>query len=90
MAMPLSPAMAPSIALGVAGSLLLLAWFAPNTQQLTGYVGPEGVYGSGVTEPAPAALRWSGSWRWAVFIGALFAASLMLMSRVSEFIYFQF
>lgn len=89
--MPLSASPVDSgIALGVASSLLLLAWFAPNTQQITGYVGPTGAYGSGMTEPAPAALRWSGAWRWAVFIGALFAASLMLMSRVSEFIYFQF
>ena len=78
------------IGLGVACLLLLLAWFAPNTQQITGYVGPEGVYGSGVTEPGPTTLRWNASWRWAIFIGILFAASLMLMSRVSEFIYFQF
>jgi hypothetical protein len=79
-----------SVGLGVACLLLLLAWFAPNTQQITGYVGPEGAYGSGVTEPGPATLRWKASWRWAIFIGILFAASLMLMSRVSEFIYFQF
>ncbi len=78
------------IALCTASSLLLLAWFAPNTQQITGYAGPEGAYGSTITEPDPAALSWSGSWRWAVFIGALFAVCLMLMSRVSEFIYFQF
>lgn len=74
----------------VAGILLLMTWFAPNTQQITGYTGPEGAYGSAVTEPGPAALRWSGSWKWAIYTGLLFAASLMLMSRVSEFIYFQF
>lgn len=78
------------IALGIAFGLLLLAWFAPNTQQITGYIGPEGAYGSGISEPGPAAFRWQGNVRWAVVIGLLFATSLMLMSRVSEFIYFQF
>lgn len=78
------------MALTVAGLLLVLAWVAPNTQQITGYVGPEGAYGSGVTQAGPAALRWTGSRRWAVLIGILLATSLMLMSRVSQFIYFQF
>ena len=79
-----------AIALGVVVPLLSLAWFAPNTQQLTGYVGPEGTYGSGIAEPGPAAIRWNGSAIWAVLIGMLFALCLMSMSRVSEFIYFQF
>jgi alginate O-acetyltransferase complex protein AlgI len=74
----------------VALGLLSLAWLAPNTQQLTAYAGPEGAYGSGEAEPARPAWRWNGSWLWAIFIGGLLAASLMLMSRVSEFIYFQF
>jgi len=79
-----------AIALGVVVPLLSLAWFAPNTQQLTGYVGPEGTYGSGIAESGPAAIRWNGSAIWAVLIGMLFALCLMSMSRVSEFIYFQF
>ncbi|CAG1001432.1 Peptidoglycan O-acetyltransferase [Methylophilaceae bacterium] len=78
------------VALLVALALLLLAWLAPNTQQITGYLGPEGAYGSGVAEPGPAVMRWNGSLIWAICIGSLFAVSLMLMSRVSEFIYFQF
>src|SRR3569623_1949151 len=79
-----------AVALGVVVPLLLLTWFAPNTQQLTGYVGPEGAHGSGVAEPGLAAMRWNGSTIWAVIIGMLFALCLMSMSRVSEFIYFQF
>lgn len=79
-----------SMALLVAGSLLMLAWVAPNSQQITAYAGPEDSYGSGEGEPGPAVMRWNGSMVWAVLIGCLFALCLMLMSRVSEFIYFQF
>lgn len=78
------------MALLVAGSLLMLAWLGPNTQQITAYVGPDGAYGTGETEPGSTAMRWNGSALWAICVGALFALSLMMMSRVSEFIYFQF
>jgi alginate O-acetyltransferase complex protein AlgI len=76
-------------ALVVSTSLLAIAWFAPNTQELTGYVGPEGAYAAAeVHRPPP--LRWQPSASWAVAIGCLFGVALMLMSKVSEFIYFQF
>ncbi len=75
------------MALLVAFSLLLVAWLAPNTQQITAYTGPND---SGEVEADTATLRWNGSARWAIFIGCLFGLSLMMMSRVSEFIYFQF
>jgi alginate O-acetyltransferase complex protein AlgI len=76
-------------ALVVSAALLALAWLAPNTQELTGYEGPEGAYAS--TEARrPPPLRWQPSAGWAVAIGCLFGIALMLMSKVSEFIYFQF
>jgi alginate O-acetyltransferase complex protein AlgI len=76
-------------ALVVSIALLAIAWFAPNTQELTGYEGPEGAYAA--TEARrPPLLRWRPSAGWAVAIGCLFGAALMLMSKVSEFIYFQF
>lgn len=34
------------IALLVSSTLLAIAWIAPNTQQITSYIGPKGVYGS--------------------------------------------
>jgi len=76
-------------ALAVSTLLLAIAWFAPNTQELTGYEGPEGAY---ATTPAcrPPTLRWQPSAGWAVAVGCLFGIALMLMSKVSEFIYFQF
>jgi len=76
-------------ALLVSTALLAIAWFAPNTQELTGYEGPEGAYAA--TEARrPPPLRWQPSAGWAVAIGCLFGIALMLMSKVSEFIYFQF
>ncbi|ALP51932.1 hypothetical protein Tel_01595 [Candidatus Tenderia electrophaga] len=74
----------------VAGALLLLAWLAPNTQQLTAYAGPEGACGSGEAEPVSARLGWNSSRGWAFYAAVLLTISFMLMSRVSEFIYFQF
>ena len=76
-------------ALGVSTALLAIAWFAPNTQELTGYEGPEGAYAA--TEPRRRPpFRWQPSTGWAVAVGCLFGIALMLMSKVSEFIYFQF
>jgi len=76
-------------ALVVSTALLAIAWFAPNTQELTGYEGPEGAYAA--TEARrPPPLRWQPSAGWAVAIGCLFGIALMLISKVSEFIYFQF
>jgi alginate O-acetyltransferase complex protein AlgI len=70
-------------------ALLAIAWLAPNTQQLTGYVGPDGAHTVGETHSQSLA-RWQPSIGWAVVVGGLFAVALMLMSKVSEFIYFQF
>jgi alginate O-acetyltransferase complex protein AlgI len=73
----------------VSAALLAIAWLAPNTQELTGYVGPEGAYAAKEGYPPPSA-RWQPSAGRAVAIGCLFGIALMLMSKVSEFIYFQF
>ena len=76
-------------ALLISAALLALAWLAPNTQELTGYVGPEGAYAAKQAHrPVPG--RWQPSAGWAVATGCLFGIALMLMSKVSEFIYFQF
>ncbi len=70
----------PVIALSLALVLLLIAWIAPNTQELMHYAGPgkENIK------------TWKPSLTWGLFIGVLFALSLMMFSRMSEFIYFQF
>src|SRR5215467_3601268 len=76
-------------ALAVSTVLLVIAWLAPNTQELTGYEGPEGAYAP-TQARRPPALRWQPTAGWAMAVGCLFGIALMLMSKVSEFIYFQF
>ena len=78
---------APALGAGgfaVVAALLGLAWLAPNTQQLTGYRGP------GAADVLPGGWRWSAaSPRWAVAVGGLAAVTVLCLTRVSEFIYFQ-
>jgi len=69
--------------------LLLLAWLAPNTQELTGYVGPDGAYGR-MEMTNRTQLHWRQTLRWGVVVGCLLALCIMSLSHVSEFLYFQF
>jgi alginate O-acetyltransferase complex protein AlgI len=72
-------------ALVLATALLILARFAPSTQESTGYRGPFDA------EPGSAPrIRWRASPAWAVAVGAALAIALMSLSQVSEFLYFQF
>jgi alginate O-acetyltransferase complex protein AlgI len=76
----------------LAGASLLLAWSAPNTQELTGYVAPSGSHG-GAPAPRPRGvgeMHWRPSLRWAAAIGVAFGVSALSLPRVSEFLYFQF
>lgn len=74
----------------VCGGLMLVAFFMPNTQQLTGYIGPAGAYRSHVPKHFSLLLAWKPSAQWASYAGLLLALCLMSLSQVSEFIYFQF
>jgi D-alanyl-lipoteichoic acid acyltransferase DltB (MBOAT superfamily) len=78
-------------AFAVTGLLLALAWFAPSTQQITRYIGPEHEVVLDVHEAERGQVsRWRPSRPWAAASGLLLAACFMSMSRVSEFLYFQF
>lgn len=77
-------------ALLVAVAFLAIAWFAPNTQQITAYVPPASASETYVGALAPTRLRWRASGRWAFVVGCVFAISLMFLPKISEFIYFQF
>jgi len=79
-----------SLGLIVACFLLLIAWLAPNTQELTGYVGPDGAYGHGKTPSTTSAIYWEPSLRWGFALGILLALGIMSLSHISEFLYFQF
>lgn len=66
-------------------ALLAVAWFAPNTQQIMAKFKPalERVDASGM-------LSWAPTTAWALLTGAVGTLSLLHLSRVSEFLYFQF
>lgn len=70
----------------VALALVLFAVcrYLPNTQTILASKGP-------VFQPVQGG-RWQLEWntRWAVVVGGMAIASLMLLTRVSEFLYFQF
>lgn len=70
-------------------SLLTLAWLSPNSQQLTRYIGPESIYCSGDTS-LPVSSPWQPSGPWAAVVGVMFGLCIMSLSKVSEFLYFQF
>ena len=72
------------------GLLLALVWLAPNTQELTAYIAYQGVPKNRAFAIRRMWLTWRPSPSWAVFAGCLVAASLLSMSRISEFLYFQF
>lgn len=78
------------IGLGIAFSFLLIAWFMPNTQQITGYLAPDEKQSKDEVKSFSFPLTWKPSKAWAVYTGILAAVCLMLFSKVSEFIYFQF
>ena len=68
--------------------LLPIALYAPNTQQILGLFQPAIDYrGRG---PSPARLVWRPSRAWAAFVAVLTVAGLLSMSKVSEFLYYQF
>jgi hypothetical protein len=69
-------------------ALLAIAWLAPNSRQIM--VRGEAFIADHPVRPFPAWLIWSIAGRWAVASALLLAASLTSMTRVSEFLYFQF
>jgi D-alanyl-lipoteichoic acid acyltransferase DltB (MBOAT superfamily) len=85
-----SVAIASREGLALAAMLLLVAWLAPNTQELTGYVGPAGAHASGESAPRTGQIVWRPNERWAMAVGGVFGIAVLSLSRVSEFLYFQF
>ena len=68
--------------------LFPIALFAPNTQQLLVSFQPALDFRGDA--PRSARLLWRPSKAWAVFVAVLTAAGLLSLSRVSEFLYYQF
>ncbi len=82
-------------AVGTLALLLFMVWFLPNTQEMLATVSPALDYpGPDVgAKPAGRLMRWL-QWRpnavWAVAIAIVAVFTITQMSRISEFIYWQF
>jgi D-alanyl-lipoteichoic acid acyltransferase DltB (MBOAT superfamily) len=70
------------------GVLLGIAWFAPNVAQLFRAWQP--ALGTGPDEAPPARTAWRTGWRGTAVAGLALAASVLMMTRTSQFLYFQF
>jgi len=74
------------------GIALLVVWLAPNVQQIMDLCMPYlniMAKGRKLAQP-PAWLTWRPSYFWAIVLVLCALASVLSMSRASEFIYFQF
>ena len=67
----------------------LIAFLAPNTQEIMGRFEPALPRRSRQMRPAPH-LSWTPERRNAIAIGLLFALGMLALSRPTEFLYFQF
>jgi hypothetical protein len=63
---------------------LAIVWFLPNTQQLLARYAPAW------DRVEAAGRQWNLHWTKGIAAGLLFAASLLMLQRSSEFLYFQF
>ncbi len=74
--------------------LLLFVWFAPNTQEFMARFDPAiNTYGKGgePIEPSRFAwLQWQPTFVWAIAISVITVVSILWLTRISEFLYFQF
>ena len=81
------------ILIGLLSTLLMIVWFAPNTQQIMGrYSHALSPYSLTTERPPAPALRWHPSVAMAVLVGALFSISVLgiLTGVPSKFLYFEF
>lgn len=72
-------------------TLLAIAWFMPNTQQVMRDFHPAlDTYRGKIEVWIPQRPRFRLNVRWAVFTAFLFVTAVGALTRVSEFLYFQF
>lgn len=72
--------------LGMLAGALVLAWFAPNTQQIFQHFEPA----LDAVDKTAIATRWQPSLRWSVGLALLLCFCMLSLNQASEFLYFQF
>jgi alginate O-acetyltransferase complex protein AlgI len=70
--------------------LLCFVWFAPNTQEIMAEFRPAYRSPGPGAPQAPKWLRWRPSVAWSLVTGLFIGYGILTLSRVSEFIYFNF
>jgi D-alanyl-lipoteichoic acid acyltransferase DltB (MBOAT superfamily) len=71
--------------------LLLIAWVAPNTQQIMRDFEPAfDTYRGADSGPIPAKPRFANTASWAALVACVFVYAVGSLTRASEFLYFQF
>jgi D-alanyl-lipoteichoic acid acyltransferase DltB (MBOAT superfamily) len=88
-----SPVLTPSLGSCAAlVALLAVVQWAPNSQEIVGVAGPRGrpKLAPGAESTAPAWWRWRPSVGWATLIAILAVTAVAHITKLSEFLYFQF
>lgn len=70
--------------------LLVLAWFFPNTQQITARFQPSLEKIEPLTRGWWARLAWEPDRKWSFACALLFLLAVLQLSKITEFLYFQF
>lgn len=77
-------------------AMMLVVWFFPNSHEMLARYQPALEYVDGKVSHAPTPqwlnrrLQWQPNAAWALWLAGLMAASIVCLSRPSEFIYWQF
>ncbi len=70
--------------------LISIAWFMPNTQQFMQKFKPAiNIYRGDVTT-SNLWFKWGPSWQWATCFALVMSISIIMIDKLSEFLYFQF
>lgn len=70
--------------------LTSIAWFLPNTQQFMLKFEPAINIYHGEKNTTISWLQWSPSWKWAAGCSILMTIGIIMLDKMSEFLYFQF
>ena len=69
---------------------ITLVWFAPNTQQLMLRFVPESYNVDQKSHSSGFQLQWFPNKYWAIFVSLLAISSILNLTCINEFLYFQF
>jgi hypothetical protein len=70
--------------------LISIAWFFPNTQQFMQKFEPAINIYRGEKYNMKPWIQWSPNWKWAAGCSLAMTAGIIMIDKVSEFLYFQF